>query len=185
MRACKRAWGRSLPPAFAQENCRVTVREMGLEQVLRGKIQEMALSTYTTLDRKGLGAGVVRMPNQRPQQRELTINQLSSTSTTANENLFLECATDAGRAAFWGSRSNNRNIAELQKHEPPFRVRCGCIRFSKAFPNHDPLDSGIGDNRVPRSAGFAQCETVLVQPATEISWDCSGSKVAPMTSITS
>lgn len=78
------------------------------------------------------------MARQRPSPRELTISFMTAVSSTPNENVFVECATDAGRAAFWGSPANTRNISQLQQRKTPFRVRCGCITPSQStFPGHD------------------------------------------------
>ena len=91
------------------------------------------------------------MSRQRPQQRDLTITQVGGISKTANENLFLECATNAGCVAFWGSQANTENITELQKRQPPLDIRCGCIAPSSAFQHHDLW--------VPESEGIQFLET--------------------------
>ena len=78
------------------------------------------------------------MSRQTPRSREFTVTVVTGISETLNGNLFLECVTDAGRAAFWGSPANTRNITRLQQHNAPFRVRCGCVEPSKSsFPSHD------------------------------------------------
>lgn len=78
------------------------------------------------------------MARQKPHLRELSVTFVAEVSSTPNGNFFLECVTDAGRAAFWGSPANSRSLGELQRRKPPFRVRSGCIEPSKSsFPGHD------------------------------------------------
>jgi hypothetical protein len=50
---------------------------------------------------------------------------------------YLECATDIGTVAIWGSARNTNNINAVQRAETPFRVRALCINPNANYPQHD------------------------------------------------
>jgi hypothetical protein len=76
---------------------------------------------------------------QKSQPKQLKVVEVNRIDTTPNDdNSFLECRTDLGRAAFWGSRLSMRNIEAIGRHKLPFTVRCGCVDPNGAwFPSHD------------------------------------------------
>ena len=78
------------------------------------------------------------MAYRTPQEQVLTITYLtSSVQSTTNGNLFLECNSNVGRVAFWGTPADSENIDAVRRRTPPFRVRCGCIAPTSAtFPGH-------------------------------------------------
>jgi hypothetical protein len=73
------------------------------------------------------------MKRQIPQPREFTVTFVTKPATTPNGNIYLECNTDQGRGAFWGSARNTRNIDAVLGHRTPFRVRAGGIEASALF----------------------------------------------------
>lgn len=72
------------------------------------------------------------------QNRTIKVIKTLRIQETQKGNTFLECNTDAGLAAFWGSERNMQNIQELGRHTVPFTLTCGCIDPNrKTFPSHD------------------------------------------------
>ena len=63
----------------------------------------------------------------RPEPKQFVIRQVGSLPETANGNRYLQCDTDLGQVALWGSAENSRNIERVQALALPTRVRAGAI----------------------------------------------------------
>jgi len=64
---------------------------------------------------------------QKPIPRCFVVTEVRTPQTTENENTYLECDTDEGVVAFWGSPSNMTNIRKIRALDLPARVAAGCI----------------------------------------------------------
>ncbi len=63
----------------------------------------------------------------KSQFTEIEVRQVGELRTTSKGNSFVQCITDIGTVAFWGSVNNMANIKKAQSARPPFKVTCGCI----------------------------------------------------------
>lgn len=64
------------------------------------------------------------------------IYRRGTVKTTRNDNSFLECRSDKGLIAFWGSAGNNANIQQILVAPLPCQVECDIAAPSLHF-NHD------------------------------------------------
>lgn len=76
------------------------------------------------------------MPRQSPTKREFTILAVG-TLQHAFKGYYLECNTDIGIVAIWGSIRNTDNIRTAQLAEKPFKVQAFCINPNPNYPQHD------------------------------------------------
>ncbi len=69
------------------------------------------------------------MSRKPPEAQTLRISRLRQESVTSRGNHYLECLTDLGVAAFWGSDGNLDNIRRIKSWSSriPFTVTCRCI----------------------------------------------------------
>ena len=72
---------------------------------------------------------------QHPTRRTLTISKIEPRQTSPNGHHHIDCETDAGIVAFWGSDHNLRNIQVIEKYPLPVTVTCDCIRSN--WSRHD------------------------------------------------
>ena len=72
---------------------------------------------------------------QYPERRTLAISKIKPRQISPNGNHHLDCETDAGIVAFWGSDHNLRNIQVIEKCPLPVTVTCDCIRSNWAEHN--------------------------------------------------
>jgi hypothetical protein len=70
----------------------------------------------------------------RPTRTEMTITQVEDVQHTSNGNSYLECQTNSGTVAFWGSSQNMKNIREIQQAQTPFEIVCDSIKAN--WSNH-------------------------------------------------
>ena len=62
-----------------------------------------------------------------PTPQRLTVQRVGSVRTTSNGNSYLECQTQAGQIAVWGSGMNRRNIDLVQQQPVTFEAVMSCI----------------------------------------------------------
>lgn len=62
-----------------------------------------------------------------PIPQRLTVQHIGLMRTTSNGNSYLECQTQAGQIAIWGSGMNRRNIDLVQQQQVPFEAEMSCI----------------------------------------------------------
>ena len=63
--------------------------------------------------------------------RITSVGEMKGTS-----NFFIECSSDVGVVAFWGSVSSWENLKAIQARPTPFTIRCGIRSPSPKFPSH-------------------------------------------------
>lgn len=85
-------------------------------------------------------------PDLKNRQRTFRVLRIGDEQTTKNGNLYLECVTDEGLVAFWGSANNRKNILSIKVETAPFTVRCDPWRESNFsqhgfwIPEHSRID---------------------------------------------
>ena len=62
-----------------------------------------------------------------PTPQRLPSQRIGVLRTTSNGNSYLECQTQVGQIAVWGSAINRRNISLLQQQQVPFEAVMSCI----------------------------------------------------------
>lgn len=62
-----------------------------------------------------------------PTPQRFTVRRVGVMRTTSNGNSYLECQTQVGQIAVWGSAVNRRNISLLQQQQAPFEAVMSCI----------------------------------------------------------
>ena len=90
---------------------------------------------------------------QHPIQRTFTISKIEPRQTSPNGHHHLDCETDAGIVAFWGSEHNLRNIQAIEKYTLPVTVTCDCIRSNWSRHNlwvHEDHTIELGPGKVPQ-----------------------------------
>jgi hypothetical protein len=58
---------------------------------------------------------------------EMTIFGVGKLQETSNGNRYVECKTNLGVVAVWGSAGNMGNIDAILSKTPPFKATMGCI----------------------------------------------------------
>ena len=76
------------------------------------------------------------MGRQIPTPADLLVREVRPIQETRNGNLFLECVTDIGVVAFWGTSQNRANIDRILSLQPPLEVTAGCIDSSLGWEQH-------------------------------------------------
>ncbi len=76
------------------------------------------------------------MDRQTPTSRDFTVFRVGPLQHAFKGN-YLECATDIGTVAIWGSAQNTNNINAVHLAETPFRVKALCINPNANYPQHD------------------------------------------------
>lgn len=74
-----------------------------------------------------------------PEVTVFTIESVGNTKTTFKGNSYLECRTNVGVVAFWGSRTNQSNIDAVKRLSLPFTVKVACIPPSQSFASSHAL----------------------------------------------
>ena len=67
--------------------------------------------------------------------REFEIQEIGELNKSPKGHTWIECETDAGTVVFWGGTSTN-SLKDLQRRQPPFRVRCGVRHPLPNYPTH-------------------------------------------------
>ena len=83
---------------------------------------------------------------QHPTRRTLTISKIEPRQTSPNGHHHLDCETDAGIVAFWGSEHNLLNIQVIEK----WFLTQMCARFSpsrSAAPWEEGADALVPANQ--------------------------------------
>lgn len=71
------------------------------------------------------------------QPQNFTIFKVSELKSTPKGNLYVECETDKGTIAVWGTERNIRNIQSVQKAKIPFKLSTDrYVIPSLQFPQH-------------------------------------------------
>ena len=70
------------------------------------------------------------------EKRVFNIYRRGTVITTRNDNSFLECRSNEGLIAFWGSAGNMENIQQILVAPMPCQVECEIAAPSLHF-NHD------------------------------------------------
>ena len=76
------------------------------------------------------------MPFHATEEKTFKITCVGPTERTHRDNMFIECASDRGVVAFWGSLHSWENLVAIQARQTPFEVRCGCRAPMDNFPRH-------------------------------------------------
>lgn len=71
------------------------------------------------------------------QPKSFNVSKVSSIKDTPNGNLYVECETDKGTIAVWGSERNIRNIQSVQEAKIPFKLSTDrYVNPPLQFPQH-------------------------------------------------
>lgn len=105
---------------------------------------------------------------QKPVSRTFVVRSILGEERSRRGDPFIECETDAGVVAFWGSGRNSGNLRKVQKARLPFAITCGCISPSPSYAERHaywvPETPAIPDP-VPASVRTAEAQVVKADTA--------------------